>query len=64
MKKASKSDAKRAATLKEELNRHMHAYHVLDSPLVSDAQFDSLFRELQSLCMPGTSVLPKNWSFR
>ena len=49
MKKASKSDAKRAATLKEELNRHMHAYHVLDSPLVSDAQFDSLFRELQSL---------------
>ena len=49
MKKASISDAKRAATLKEQLNRHMHAYHVLDSPLVSDAQFDSLFRELQAL---------------
>jgi len=49
MKKASKSDAKRAATLKQELNRHNHAYHVLDNPLVSDAQFDSLFRELQAL---------------
>ncbi len=32
-----------------ELNRWNHAYHVLDAPLVSDAEYDAAFRELQTV---------------
>jgi DNA ligase (NAD+) len=40
---------KRVERLREELRRHEHAYYVLDSPLVSDAEYDALFRELVAL---------------
>ena len=30
-----------------QLNVWNHAYHVLDAPLVSDAEFDAAFRQLQ-----------------
>ena len=39
----------RMACLSDEIERHNYAYFVLDSPLVSDARFDALFRELQDL---------------
>ena len=39
----------RAAWLRKELNRHSHAYHVLDAPTIPDAEYDKLFRELQAL---------------
>lgn len=39
----------RAAALREELVRHEHAYYVLDSPTVPDAEYDRLFQELQQL---------------
>ena len=39
----------RARWLCDELNRHAHAYYVLDNPTVPDAEYDSLFRELQQL---------------
>lgn len=39
----------RASWLRRELNRHNHAYHVLDSPTIPDAEYDKLFRELQQL---------------
>lgn len=39
----------RAAQLREQLNRHNHAYHVLDNPTIPDAEYDKLFRELQAL---------------
>ncbi len=39
----------RAAWLRTELNRHNHAYHVLDNPTIPDAEYDKLFRELQAL---------------
>lgn len=39
----------RAASLREELNRHNYAYYVLDAPTIPDAEYDKLFRELQSL---------------
>lgn len=39
----------RAAWLKSELNRHSHAYYVLDNPAIPDAEYDSLFRELVEL---------------
>jgi len=33
----------------DDLNRHNTAYHTLDAPLVSDAEYDQLMRELQAL---------------
>ncbi|MBS0369673.1 MAG: NAD-dependent DNA ligase LigA [Proteobacteria bacterium] len=39
----------RAAALRAELERHEHAYYVLDAPTVPDAEYDRLFRELQEL---------------
>jgi DNA ligase (NAD+) len=39
----------RAQWLRTELNRHAHAYYVLDNPSIPDADYDVMFRELQSL---------------
>lgn len=39
----------RAARLKAELNRHSHAYYVLDNPTIPDAEYDRMFRELVEL---------------
>ncbi len=33
--------------LKAEINRHNYLYYVLDSPEISDAEYDSLMRELK-----------------
>lgn len=41
--------AKRAATLRQELNQHNHQYYVLDDPQISDAAYDELFHELRAL---------------
>jgi DNA ligase (NAD+) len=35
--------------LREEIERHNYQYYVLDDPLISDAEYDSLFRELREL---------------
>lgn len=39
----------RHAELKDLLNYHLHRYHVLDSPEISDAEYDVLFDELVAL---------------
>jgi len=39
----------RIKQLREEIERHSHAYYVLDSPSIPDAEYDRLFRELQAL---------------
>ncbi|HJU71555.1 MAG TPA: NAD-dependent DNA ligase LigA [Paucimonas sp.] len=39
----------RATWLRDALNRHSHAYYVLDNPTIPDAEYDRLFRELQAL---------------
>ena len=39
----------RSVWLREELERHSHAYYVLDKPTIPDAEYDVLFRELQQL---------------
>ncbi len=39
----------RHAELSEELLEHQYRYHVLDSPLISDAEYDTKMRELVSL---------------
>ena len=32
-----------------EINKHAHAYYVLDNPIIPDAEYDRLFSELQAL---------------
>ena len=39
----------RAAALRQQIDQANHAYYVLDAPTISDAEYDRLFRELQSL---------------
>ncbi|MBO4330284.1 MAG: NAD-dependent DNA ligase LigA, partial [Rhodocyclaceae bacterium] len=39
----------RAQALRAQLARYGHAYYVLDDPLVPDAEYDRLFRELAAL---------------
>jgi len=41
--------AARARALREALARYNHQYYVLDAPTIPDAQYDTLFRELQQL---------------
>ncbi|UIF84826.1 NAD-dependent DNA ligase LigA [Cupriavidus sp. UYPR2.512] len=41
--------ARRVAWLRDELDRHNYQYYVLDAPTIPDAEYDSLFSELQAL---------------
>lgn len=41
--------ATRIAQLREQIEQHNHRYYVLDDPVISDAEYDQLFRELQAL---------------
>jgi DNA ligase (NAD+) len=43
------SATQRIAELRAEIERHNHAYYVLDKPTIPDAEYDKLFRELQHL---------------
>jgi DNA ligase (NAD+) len=43
------SSAEQVARLREQIERANHAYYVLDTPEISDAEYDRLFRELQAL---------------
>lgn len=42
-------DQARAIKLRAELEKHNHHYYDLDAPIVSDAEYDHLFRQLQAL---------------
>ena len=46
---ADAATIQRVNELREQLHRHNYHYHVLDSPLITDAEYDALFRELQTL---------------
>ncbi|MFQ5401135.1 MAG: NAD-dependent DNA ligase LigA [Anaerolineae bacterium] len=39
----------RIAQLRKEINYHLYRYHVLDSPVISDAEYDALYQELVAL---------------
>lgn len=39
----------RIKTLRDEINYHLYRYHVLDAPVISDAEYDALYRELLAL---------------
>lgn len=41
--------ATRAAELRTQLHHHGHQYYVLDAPVIPDAEYDRLFKELQAL---------------
>jgi len=41
--------AERAQALRQELNLHSYRYHVLSDPLITDGEYDALYRELQAL---------------
>ena len=41
--------ARRVARLREEIRFHEDRYYVLDSPVIPDTEYDTLFRELQTL---------------
>jgi DNA ligase (NAD+) len=47
--KAPPAARQRAQALREQLHEHNYRYYVLDDPTVSDAQYDALLRELQTL---------------
>ncbi|MFN9212660.1 MAG: DNA ligase LigA-related protein, partial [Betaproteobacteria bacterium] len=49
MSTVPRAAAERAAWLRAEIERHNHAYYVLDAPTIPDAEWDALFRELQDL---------------
>lgn len=46
---APREAADRVRALRTEIERHNHAYYVLDAPIVPDAEYDRLFGELQAL---------------
>lgn len=46
---AARAAAARAAELRAQIEHHNYRYHVLDDPVISDAEFDALLRELQCL---------------
>jgi DNA ligase (NAD+) len=35
--------------LKDELNKYSYNYYVLDNPLISDFEYDKLYKELESI---------------
>jgi DNA ligase (NAD+) len=49
MSPANKKTIERIKALREEINRHNYLYYVLDSPEISDAEYDRLFDELAEL---------------
>ncbi len=45
----SKSAAQEIIQLRKQLNEHNYQYHVLDQPIISDAEYDKLFQRLKLL---------------
>ncbi len=46
---AMDTDHSRAEELREQLEYHNHRYYVLDDPVISDAEYDLLLRELEQI---------------
>ncbi|HET6446516.1 MAG TPA: NAD-dependent DNA ligase LigA, partial [candidate division Zixibacteria bacterium] len=46
---AEENIPKRIITLRAEIRKHNYQYHVLNTPLISDYEYDQLLRDLQAL---------------
>lgn len=42
-------DEERIVVLRDRINYHLYRYHVLDAPVISDAEYDALYHELLAL---------------
>lgn len=42
------------------INQHNHAYYVMDNPTISDAEYDSLFKQLQQLEQQNPELIQTN----
>jgi len=60
MKKTPEDIRKEIKKLVDELNFHCHRYHVLDSPLISDHEYDRLYRKLKDLEQETGIILPES----
>ena len=59
MNKISREEAKkRIEELREEINYHNYRYYVLNQPVISDAEYDDLMRELKSSRKCTPNLLP------
>src|SRR6058998_4113631 len=47
--RTQKGVQQRLDELREQVDHHLHRYHVLDDPEISDAEYDRLFDELKTL---------------
>ncbi len=46
---SNKDAANRVRELREQVDYHLYRYHVLNAPVISDAEYDALYNELKSL---------------
>lgn len=58
MKKIPRDIKQKIEKLVKDLNYHCYRYHVLDSPVVSDEEYDRLYRQLKELEQKHDFVLP------
>jgi DNA ligase (NAD+) len=58
MKKISTDIKNEIERLVKELNEHNYRYHVLDAPVISDAEYDKFFRSLKELEEKHHYILP------
>jgi len=63
-KKPDKKKAARIEQLVSEINEHNYRYYVLDAPIISDSEYDMLFRELLGLEGETGYVLPDSPTLR
>ncbi|WP_348264901.1 NAD-dependent DNA ligase LigA [Telmatobacter sp. DSM 110680] len=61
MSETSKAQAeKRIEELRTELRRHEHLYYVMDAPVISDQEYDTLMNELKKLEMEHPELLTED----
>ena len=53
----ARQDAARVEFLRAQLHDNAHRYYVLDDPLIPDAEYDRLFKELQALELANPALL-------
>lgn len=64
MKKISEKIKQEIRKLVKDLNYHCYRYHVLDAPLISDAEYDRRYRQLKELEESHGYILPDSPTLR